>query len=207
MENPQVGRAASRRRRGVTLIEAVLYISIALTLIVGGLVFYQQTVSASRVNSAARSLSFLIAEMRQVVRDPGVGIMSTSQAETLLLARGSVPMNSIDMSKPAGQRIRSPWGGNFAVGLTSSNGRALVVVYLYNIPVVACTRLGVADASGSNFWTTGIELGLSYDDGRSVGVGRLGPDTTPDEAGISCSGSDLDDDGLVRMIFNLRVAD
>jgi hypothetical protein len=35
-----------RRNRAVTLIEAVLYISIALALIVGGLVFFQQASTA-----------------------------------------------------------------------------------------------------------------------------------------------------------------
>jgi hypothetical protein len=206
-ENPKVQRPAKRRRRGVTLIEAVLYIAIALALIVGGLVFYQQAAAASRVNSAARSLSFLVAEMRQVVRDTGAGtVYSTTAAETLLLARGSIPADSIDMSRPAGQRIRNPWGGDFALGLTRTGSRALVVLYLNNVPVVACTRLGVADASGTNFWTTNIELGQSNDD-VSGGLRRLGPNTTPDAAGIACSGSDVDRDGLVRMTFNLRISD
>ena len=41
-------------RRGVTLIEAVLFISIALGLIVGGLVFFQQASLAARTNDAVR---------------------------------------------------------------------------------------------------------------------------------------------------------
>ncbi len=54
-----VARAAglgAARRRGVTLIEAVLYISIALALIVGGLVFFQQASLAQRTNSAVRNI-------------------------------------------------------------------------------------------------------------------------------------------------------
>ncbi len=41
----------AKRLRGVTLIEAVLYIAISLALIVGGLVFYQQSAFASRMNT------------------------------------------------------------------------------------------------------------------------------------------------------------
>lgn len=206
-ENPKVGRAASSRRRGVTLIEAVLYIAVALALIVGGLVFYQQTVFASRVTSTARALSFIVAEMRQVARDAGAGtIYSTSQAETLLLAQASVPTDSIDMSRPAGQRIRHPWGGSLALGLTDSGGTALLVVFVNSVPVAACTRFGVADASGNNFWTTNVQAGFVNDDGG--GPSRfLVPGQTLDQAGIACRGADGDRDGLVNMTLNLRVSD
>jgi hypothetical protein len=43
-----------RRNRAVTLIEAVLYISIALALIVGGLVFFQQASTAQKTNATIR---------------------------------------------------------------------------------------------------------------------------------------------------------
>ena len=45
------------RKRGVTLIEAVLFISIALGLIVGGIVFFQQASLAQRTNDAVRTVS------------------------------------------------------------------------------------------------------------------------------------------------------
>jgi len=46
-------RSPRRRNRAVTLIEAVLYISIALALIVGGLVFYQQASTAAKTSTMA----------------------------------------------------------------------------------------------------------------------------------------------------------
>ena len=52
------------RRRGVTLIEAVLYISIALALIVGGIGFFQQASVAQRANNAVRNISALASEVR-----------------------------------------------------------------------------------------------------------------------------------------------
>ena len=51
-------------RRGITLIEAILFVSISLGLIVGGIVFYQQAASAARVNDQIRHFSSQFAEIR-----------------------------------------------------------------------------------------------------------------------------------------------
>ena len=64
---PKVHQPA-KRRRGVTLIEAVLYISIALALIVGGLVFFQQASTAQRTNTMVRQLSAVLAETRVLIK-------------------------------------------------------------------------------------------------------------------------------------------
>jgi len=58
------GLVRKARRRGVTLIEAVLFISIALGLIVGGLVFFQQASLAQRTADAVRNISALASETR-----------------------------------------------------------------------------------------------------------------------------------------------
>jgi uncharacterized protein HemX len=54
----------AERKRGVTLIEAVLFISIALGLIVGGIVFFQQASLAQRVQGAVRTISSIASETR-----------------------------------------------------------------------------------------------------------------------------------------------
>lgn len=51
-------------RRGVTLIEAVLYISVALGLIVGGLIFYQQAARAAQWSEFRRGVEVLHSEIR-----------------------------------------------------------------------------------------------------------------------------------------------
>ena len=57
-----------RRHRAVTLIEAVLYISIALALIVGGLVFFQQASTAAKTSTMVRQLSAAMAEARILLK-------------------------------------------------------------------------------------------------------------------------------------------
>jgi hypothetical protein len=53
-------------RRGVTLIEAVLFISVALGLIVGGLVFFQQARLAAQTQDLIRLTNAIVTEVRVV---------------------------------------------------------------------------------------------------------------------------------------------
>ena len=57
-----------RHHRAVTLIEAVLYISVALALIVGGLVVLQQASIAARTSAMVHQLSAVVAETRVLIR-------------------------------------------------------------------------------------------------------------------------------------------
>jgi hypothetical protein len=56
----------TRRRSAVTLIEAVLFISIALAVIVGGLVFYAQASLAMKVMNVKRHVQAAIVETRAI---------------------------------------------------------------------------------------------------------------------------------------------
>ncbi len=107
------------RLRGVTLIEAVLYISIALALIVGGLVFYRQASFASDFNSMNRLLSLTVVEARIFARDlpkpnppTSVTVYGAANFEAFLISNGSIPSVHLDMTQPASDRIRSPFGGS-----------------------------------------------------------------------------------------------
>ncbi len=95
------------RRRGVTLIEAVLYIAISLALIVGGLAFYQQASLQSRTSSVVRTYAALITEARIVAGE--VSSLTGDNFEEILYARGSIPAENWDATKPAGQRLRLPF--------------------------------------------------------------------------------------------------
>jgi len=59
-------RQARQAVRGVTLIEAVLFISVALGLIIGGLVFYRQADMNARVGRQANVLTGLLVEARAI---------------------------------------------------------------------------------------------------------------------------------------------
>ncbi|MBL4541866.1 MAG: hypothetical protein JKP97_08670 [Rhodobacteraceae bacterium] len=52
------------RRRGVTLIGAVLFIAVALGVIIGGLVFYQQASTAAMTRNTIQQLTAYGSEIR-----------------------------------------------------------------------------------------------------------------------------------------------
>ena len=144
-------------RRGVTLIEAVLFISIALGLIVGGLVFFQQASLAARTNDAVRSISSFASEIRAAYRtqDSFSGLTTA-----VLINSGAVPPGMLNQ---AGTGIVNEWNqtaiirGNLAgingvfTGTTGGGaiGDAAQAQYFEieytNIPVAACTRLATSN--------------------------------------------------------------
>ena len=199
-------RPASRRGRGVTLIEAVLYIAIALALIVGGLVFYQQAVTAYRVNAAVRSLSALVVEARIIATQNKELHLSDVEMERVLLAQGSVPADVIDMTRPETYRIRTPWGSRVFMQLQDLAGSATVFVDLEAIPVAACARLTTSDASGKSIFTTNIRATWIRDvEGQFFTL--IGRGFNPRQAGTSCKNRDDDGDGLVSVQFQLPFVD
>lgn len=142
-----------RARRGVTLIEAVLFISIALGLIVGGLVFFQQASLAARTNDAVRSLSSIASETRAAYRtqDNFAGL-----TPNVLIASGAVPSSQI-----SGGGIVNEWNQPVTIGPSAAalpvftgatntglENRFFEIVYT-NVPEAACTRLATAsDGNG-----------------------------------------------------------
>ena len=152
----------SQGRRGVTLIEAVLFISIALGLIVGGLVFFQQASLAARTNDAVRSISSIASETRAAYRTQDDFDGLTAQ---VLISAGAVPTSQINTTtNPA--TIVSEWNtlvevlpnpdgleasATFSPALTAANApadRYFMITY-HDIPEAACTRLATAsDGNG-----------------------------------------------------------
>lgn len=135
-----------KARRGVTLIEAVLFISIALGLIVGGLVFFQQAALAARTNDAIRSISGLASEVRAAYRTaPNFNGLDDS----VLINAGAVPSSQINAD---GDGFTNEWGQVATVGPNvggtpeGSNDDQFFEIEYENIPVAACTRLSSATA-------------------------------------------------------------
>jgi len=150
----------STRKRGVTLIEAVLYISIALALIVGGLVFFQQALLAQRINSAVRNISSIAAETRSLYQQQG---SFAGLNHVTLIHAGSVPTSLI--SNAATGELKNEWGGVITAGPTAARAAVppaggvsgvpafaansgFFVVYP-NVPISACSRLASADRFGT----------------------------------------------------------
>ena len=168
---PTLARAArlgSTRKRGVTLIEAVLYISIALALIVGGLVFFQQASLAQRTNSAVRNISAIASESRGLFQQQNNFDGLTHGA---LINAGAVPTSLID-----GDNLRNEWGGSIAVASTgATEGHTGFTVDYPSLPRAACIRLTSTDLSGSGRVGSGIRS-IAF---KSGGSGSFGAAVTP----------------------------
>jgi len=147
----RAARLGSTRKRGVTLIEAVLYISIALALIVGGLVFFQQASLAQRTNSAVRNISAIASETRGLYQQQ-TNFDGFTQAA--LINAGAVPTSLI-----SGTNLINEWSGIIAAastGTTDTPQHSGFTVTYPGIPRAACIRLTSTDASGTGRVGSGI---------------------------------------------------
>ena len=147
----RAARLGSTRKRGVTLIEAVLYISIALALIVGGLVFFQQASLAQRTNSAVRNISAIASESRGLFQQQN---NFDGLSHGALINAGAVPTSLI-----SGTNLKNEWGQNIDVATTGTGDTpahsGFTVIYP-GLPTAACVRLTSTDASGSGRVGSGI---------------------------------------------------
>jgi len=174
----RAARLGAARKRGVTLIEAVLYISIALALIVGGLVFFQQASLAQRTNSAVRNISAIASETRGLYQSAN---SFANLSEGTLISAGAVP-SSLLGGTPAAPTLVNEWGGNIVVGPTAAIvgppvfavNSGFFVTYP-SVPTAACVRLTSADLSGSGRVGSGI---------RSVTFGNAAA-VTPSSGGAN----------------------
>jgi hypothetical protein len=141
--------ARLRRNRAVTLIEAVLYISIALALIVGGLVFFQQASTAAKTSATVRQLSATLAEGRILLKGTPVSAVSP-EITSYFIAAGAVPQ---DMVKSPTE-LTNAFGGTTRLFQYISAGRHLIVIEITNVPQGVCTRL-LTGHSGTTWimWT------------------------------------------------------
>jgi type II secretory pathway pseudopilin PulG len=147
----RAARLGSTRKRGVTLIEAVLYISIALALIVGGLVFFQQASLAQRANSAVRNISAIASESRSLYAQQN---SFSGLTQTALINAGSIPTSLI-----SGTDLKNEWGGVIEVastGGTGANADSGFTLIYPSLPRAACVRLTNTDSAGSGRVGSGI---------------------------------------------------
>ncbi|MCA3441774.1 MAG: hypothetical protein INF52_00125 [Rhodobacter sp.] len=177
----------------MTLIEAVLYIAISLALIVGGLLFYQQSAFASRMNTTVTMLSSLISEA-QAVGAESRNINMGAGFAAYLVSRGAVPGAWLDKSKPANEQIRNPWGGfiqllpGFATG--SAGGAFQVQVLVTDLPYQVCTRLLATNTVGRNIVMHDYVQGSAYESMPFVTGPTTHPLVTYDAAMAACRTAD-----------------
>ena len=178
MSNTATATLARAARRGVTLIEAILFISIALGLIVGGIVFYNQANTASTTNDAARNINAMASEIRSLYNDRAA--FTGLDAQTLIRA-GAIPANLVN-----GTTINNEFaGGSYTVGEDPANANQFFI-QSNAIPDPVCSRLGVFSA-GQGIVGSGIasiQAFSSADPPAAVGEVFTG---TLDDAATKCA--------------------
>jgi hypothetical protein len=205
----RVARLGNARKRGVTLIEAVLYISIALALIVGGLVFFQQASLAQRVNSAVRNISALASETRGLYQSENV---FTGFTGNTLIDAGAAP-SSLIVGSGAAATLQNEWGGTIVGAPAQVQAADDSFTITYNsVPRAACVRLANYDSEGSGRVGSGI-VSVGFRQGGSAAATAYSKAAittpaaadnlngiTPTEAGAYCT-ANATNNGTADMQF------
>jgi type II secretory pathway pseudopilin PulG len=190
------------RRRGVTLIEAVLFISIALAVIVGGLVFYQQAAIASQTQATIRLAQALVAETRSRFRSDDERI---DNLDEVMVKAGAVPGNAV-LDGTDGCWVQSQWGGciAFKSSFIKSSGERYMEMKLYGIRPAVRARIVPFDEAGNGVLGGGRTYAAVYSessgklvDGVNGWHSIAGGALTPAKAGALCSYADGTDDVYV----------
>ena len=140
------------RQRGVSLIEGILYLVFALSVVIGGIVLFQSAQLSNRVTETARGLVALSSETRALHQN--ARSFGTESLNGVLTNAGAVPSNFEDDANG----IRHPWGG--AVNVTASDQE--FTIELIGIPSDACLRISTVDVRGqgvAGIGITGVEIG------------------------------------------------
>jgi hypothetical protein len=195
-----------RRFRAVTLIEAVLFISVALGLIVGGLAVYQQSSLSERASSQMRVLGSIVAETRQLydqdlrlqnLSSTGDPLLRAALVDNALVQGGSVAATSLNPDAPANRLgwpspIRNGWQGAMNVLAVRRDGQVPhLLVYLENIPSEVCIRLSLLTTSSkSGFVDRVTEIVFQAPNGNGFTSAKLPSAAyplpiTPDKLGVA----------------------
>ena len=140
------------RERGATLIEAVLFSVIALGLVIGGIVFFEQASLSSRTNEAIRLMASLPSQIRALYQSQSS--FGSDDISDLLISSKAVPVSMLeDTDTNAGfDAINNMFGGTvIATGASSQ-----FTIALTKVPVEICARIVPFDSSGSGTIGTGI---------------------------------------------------
>jgi len=173
--------STAARKRGISLIEAVLYLVIALAVIVGGIVFFQQAQLSNQVTDTARAGVGISSQVRGLYQSQ----RSFGEAELTgaVLASGSVPSN---FQSDTG--IVHPFGGDVTI---NGNGGGFAMTFV-DMSEAACLRLATVGEGGEGPLGTGIEgftiaadnSALAYSETTPLAPDNAAPVTAADAAAL-----------------------
>lgn len=201
------------RKRAISLIEGVLYLVVALAIIVGGIVFFQQANFNRQVNSVAGMMtsvsSYLLAQTKEVSNTSADSEFVTGDATTYAIRSGAIQSDMVDRAQgaPDTEVIRMPWGGIVTLQEAAArhNGRRMPVIAMRmnDLPTGACMRLGHKNANGTSMiggrvFALGVEENNIHDDnldwvsGDLRYIARAGEDTDMAALAEACKGGERD---------------
>ena len=139
----------SARKRGVSLIEGVLYLVIALAVIVGGIVFFQQAQLSNQVTDTARAGVAISSQTRGLYQSQRT--FGENDITPALIRAGAVPSNFLNA---AGDSVVHPFD---AAGTITVNGNGEgFSMTITNLSEAACARLATVGEGGDGPLGTGI---------------------------------------------------
>lgn len=144
--------SSKARARGISLIEAVLYLVIALAVIVGGIVFFQQAQLSNQVTDTSRASVGISSQTRALYQNQRS--FGTDPITAALLQSGAVPSNFVAGAgtEDSPEVIQHPFGGNIVV----TGAEAGFTLTFDGMSAAACTRLATVGEGGDGPLGTGI---------------------------------------------------
>jgi hypothetical protein len=140
------------RKRAISLIEGVLYLVVALAIIVGGTLFFQQASFNRQVNATAGMMTsvstYVVARTKDSSMTRSDQNFETGDATTWAIKSGAVQADMIDEVNDfiQAEAIRLPWGGlvTFYEAATYVKGHRtpIIAARMNDMPPGACMRLG-----------------------------------------------------------------
>ena len=174
------------RARGVTLVESVLFLAIAMGLFTGGLLFFRQSSQAQKTTDLVRQVSDMTAQVRLLYRS---ALDYSDLNETVLIGAGAVPASRIDSG---GTRITTDWGVVEVRPDPADSARFSIT--FFGVPTTVCTRLGIYSQSGEGIVADRLVNFEALDAGGTmvsadaeVLAGRPTNGVSPSEAAAACA--------------------
>ncbi|MCY3983011.1 MAG: type 4 pilus major pilin [Roseovarius sp.] len=118
--------------RGLTLMEALLFLGLAAIVIVGAFALYNNASSTSRLNQAKSQLQTYISGIKSLYSTRN---NFTSVTTSLVVNSGIAPAEAVD-----GAALINPWGGLTTISANSAQPRQFRVTF-EDIPRDACTAM------------------------------------------------------------------
>lgn len=181
----------NQSERGATLIEAVLFTVIALGIVSGGVLLYEQATRSARTNETVRMLTSLQSQTRALFQTQSN--FGTSSINTALIVSNAIPSAFQRDTNNDGDNdaLVSPFGSSIAVTGVTNN----FTIAVNKVPVDICTRVVGFDSIGNGIAGTGI---VSVSDGTVTDTNGL----TATEATTFCTANDTNGEVNLTWTFS-----